>query len=85
VATNLGVLEAKQGDLRDAVMLWQRAFARVPYRSVIGMDLAMAFCAAGQREQARQYVQRVLEFNPDDGQARKMMANLDGKSGRCGP
>jgi len=85
VATNLGVLEAKRGDLRDAVMLWQRAFARVPYRSVIGMDLAMAFCAAGQREQARQYVQRVLEFNPDDGQARKMMANLDGKSGRCGP
>lgn len=85
VATNLGVLEAKQGDLRDAVQLWQRAFARVPYRSVIGMDLAMAFCAAGQRDEARRYVERVLEFNPDYGKAREMLANLGGKSGRCGP
>lgn len=85
VATNLGVLEAKQGNLRDAVKLWQQAFARVPYRSVIGMDLAMAFCAAGQRDEARQYVERVLEFNPDYGKAKEMLAALEGKSGRCGP
>ncbi len=85
VATNLGVLEAKQGNLQGAVKLWQQAFARVPYRGVIGMDLAMAFCAAGQRDEARQYVERVLEFNPDYGRAREMLANLEGKSGRCGP
>jgi predicted Zn-dependent protease len=85
VATNLGVLEAKQGNLRDAVKLWQQAFARVPYRSVIGMALATAFCAAGQRDEARHYVERVLEFNPDYGKAKEMLAALEGKSGRCGP
>jgi len=76
-AANLGILEARSGDLRDAVKLWQPAFQRVPYQSAIGMDLAFAFCAAGQKEDARHYLERVLEFNPDDGTARKMLARLD--------
>jgi len=27
----------------------------------------MTFCGAGQKEEARRYVLRVLEFNPDYG------------------
>ncbi len=84
-ATNLGIIEAREGHLRRAVELWQPAFERVPYRSAIGMDLAMAFCVAGQKDEARRYVERVLEFNPDFGKARQLLAHLNGEPGQCKP
>jgi len=84
-ATNLGILEARSGHLRRAVELWQPAFERVPYRSAIGMDLAMAFCVAGQKDEARRYVERVLEFNPDFGKARQLLAHMDDRQGQCKP
>ena len=84
-ATNLGTLEARAGNLKRAVELWQAAFERVPHRSAIGMDLAMAFCAAGQKDEARRYVTRVLEFNPDFGNAKRLLGRLDGDPVRCRP
>jgi len=48
--------------VRGAAELWERVFRRAPYRSAVGMDLAIVFCVAGQRDVARSYVQRVLEF-----------------------
>ena len=36
-ATNLGVLDAKSGELREAVRLWESAFQRAPGRSGIGV------------------------------------------------
>lgn len=82
-ATNLGALEAKSGDLRGAVKLWQQAFARIPNQSAIGMNLALAFCAAGQTEDARQYVERVLEFNPDFGKAKHLWIHLNTDPVQC--
>jgi len=84
-ATDLGILEARAGNLRRAVELWQGAFARVPDRSAIGMNLAMVFCAAGQKEEARAYVRRVLEFNPDFGKAKSLLGHLDGDPVQCKP
>ena len=84
-ATNLAAVEAKAGNLRGAVALWQGAFARVPHQSAIGMDLAMAFCAAGQKEEARQYVLRVLDFNPDFSNAKRLLQHLNGDPARCKP
>ena len=84
-ATNLGILEARSGDLQDAVRLWQQAFDRVPYRSAIGMDLVLAFCTANQKDEARHYVERVLEFNPDYAVARQMLNRLDTDPGECKP
>ena len=84
-AANLGILEARDGNLRRAVELWQAAFERVPYRSAIGMNLAMTFCAAGQKDEARQYVKRVLEFNPDYGKAKQLLAHLNSEPVRCKP
>jgi hypothetical protein len=84
-ATNLGTLEARAGNLRRAVELWQGAFARVPYRSAIGMDLAMAFCATGQKEEARRYVLRVLDFNPDFTNAKRLLAHLNADPVKCKP
>jgi hypothetical protein len=84
-ATNLGALEARAGKLRRAVELWQGAFDRVPHRSAIGMNLAMAFCAAGQKEEARRYVLRVLVFNPDSMSAKRLLAHLNADSLQCKP
>ncbi len=82
-ATNLGILEAKAANLKAAVRLWQPAFDRVPYRSEIGMDLAMTFCAADQKEEARRYVRRVLEFNPDYKKAKDLLRKMDSDSKDC--
>ena len=84
-ATNLGTLEARAGNLRRAVELWQGAFDRVPHRSAIGMDLSMAFCAAGQMEEARRYVLRVLDFNPDFTNAKRLLAHLNADPVKCKP
>jgi len=84
-AANLGILEARSGNLRRAVELWQGAFKRVPHRSAIGMNLAMVFCSAGQKEEARHYVQRVLEFNPDYGKAKSLLVHLNGDPVQCKP
>jgi predicted CXXCH cytochrome family protein len=84
-AADLGILKAQSGDLRDAVRLWQEAFSRVPNRSPIGMDLAMAFCAAGQRDVAKKYVERVLEFNPDYRKAKSLLEHLGDPTGECKP
>lgn len=84
-ATDLGILEAKKGNLRQAVELWQAAFLRTPNRSAIGMNLAIAFCVAEQKDVAKKYVQRVLEFNPDFGKAKSLLANLDKDPVQCKP
>jgi Cytochrome c554 and c-prime len=84
-ATDLGIIEAREGHLKRAVELWNAAFARVPNRSAIGMDLAMIFCAAGQKDIARKYVDRVLEFNPDYGKAKSLRDHLNQDPVQCKP
>jgi Flp pilus assembly protein TadD len=84
-ATNLGVLEAQSGHLPEGVRLWQGAFQRAPGRSNIGMNLAHAFCSAGQFKEARAYTLRVLEFNPDLGSAKKLLRQLDADPPKCLP
>lgn len=83
VTVNLGALEAKSGDLRDAVRLWEQAFKRVPYKSEIGINLALAFCTSGQTDEARRNVLRVLEFNPDDAEAKRLWSNLNADPVQC--
>jgi len=83
-ATNLGVLEAKSGHMREAVTLWQGSFQRAPGRSSIGMNLARTFCGSGQFDEARTYTLRVLQFNPDLGAAKKLLNGLNADPPKCG-
>lgn len=83
-ATNLGVLEAKTGHLRDAVVLWQSAFQREPGNSGVGMNLARAFCSAGQVDKARDTTLRVLQFNPDLDAAKHLLHDLNQSPSKCG-
>jgi tetratricopeptide (TPR) repeat protein len=82
--TNLGVLEARSGQLNEAVSLWQDAFRRAPGRSEIGMNLARAFCTTRQFNDSRNYTMRVLQFNPDLGQAKAMLKQLNSDPPGCG-
>jgi Tfp pilus assembly protein PilF len=84
-ATNLGVIEAKSGRLRAAVKLWQGAFELAPSKSGIGVSLAHAFCEVGQIDEARSYILRVLEFNPDMGVAKEFLQRLNHTPPDCGP
>ncbi len=82
-ATNLGAIEANRGHLREAVKLWQDAFHRAPGQSRIGMNLARLFCDTGQPGNAREYVLRVLEFNPDLSEAKSLLQRLNGDPPKC--
>jgi tetratricopeptide (TPR) repeat protein len=84
-AVELGVLQTRAGNLRGAAELWEGVFRRVPYRSAVGMDLAIVFCVTGQKEVARQYVQRVLEFNPDYVKGKQLLAHLGEEPVQCRP
>ncbi|HME31206.1 MAG TPA: multiheme c-type cytochrome [Terriglobales bacterium] len=83
-ATNLGVIEANSGHLREAVTLWEGAFERAPGRSSIGMNIARAFCSAGQLDRVRDVTMRVLQFNPDLDSAKKLLNGLNGTPAKCG-
>ena len=83
-ATNLGVIEATRGHLREAVRLWEDAFQRAPGQSRIGMNIARVLCDAGQPGSARDYVLRVLEFNPDLPEAKTLLQGLNGSPPKCG-
>ena len=84
-ATDLGILEARAGNLRHAVELWRGAFNRVPYRSAVGMNLAMAFCVSKQTDVALKFVNRVLEFNPDYVKGKELLVHLQQNPPECSP
>ncbi|MGC2477149.1 MAG: multiheme c-type cytochrome [Candidatus Sulfotelmatobacter sp.] len=84
-ANNLGTLEARAGHLQPAVHLWQQSFEREPYRSIIGMNLSLAFCVDGQVDVARRYLARVLQFDPDSTKAKQLWAHLNADPVQCKP
>jgi hypothetical protein len=83
-ATDLGVIEARQGDLRQALFRWEDAFQRAPGESRLGIDVARALCAAGRVNSARDYVLRVQEFNPDLPEAKSLLQRLNSRTPKCG-
>jgi tetratricopeptide (TPR) repeat protein len=83
VATNLGVIEANRGHLHKAVRLWEDAFQRAPGQSRIGMNIARVLCDAGQPSSARNYVLRVLEFDPDLPEAKNLLQRLNSSAPKC--
>ena len=82
-AANLGVIEIRDGHTGRAVQLWADAFARTPGHSGIGMNLARIYCSAGHIDKARDYISRVLEFNPDLPQAKALMKELSSDAPKC--
>lgn len=82
--TNLGVIKGRTGDLEGALKLWLAAFQNAPDRSGIGLNIARAYCAEGKVSEARTYVLRVLQFNPDLVSAKDMLRQTNGAPSSCG-
>ncbi|HXZ80252.1 MAG TPA: tetratricopeptide repeat protein [Terriglobales bacterium] len=82
-ANNLGAIEAREGNLRNAIQLWDDAFGRAPARSTIGMNLARTFCDAGKADDARSFILRVLEFNPDMQAAKRLLQQINATPSAC--
>lgn len=83
--TNLGVIEAQDGRVDDALKLWRPAFQNAPDRSSIGLNIARAYCADRKLPDARNYILRVLEFNPDLAAAKQMLKRLNRVPPSCSP
>ena len=83
--TNLGVIEAQDGRVDDALKLWRSAFQNAPDRSSIGLNIARAYCAEGELPEARNYILRALEFNPDLAAAKQMLKRLNRVPPSCNP
>jgi Flp pilus assembly protein TadD len=81
--TNLGVIEAQSGSLSKAIELWKAAFGQEPGRSSIGMNLAKLLCAEGKAGEARDAVKRVLQFNPDYPEGKKLLQQLESGPSAC--
>ena len=75
-ATDLGVIAAQTGNLKEAERLWRQAFEREPGSSAIGLNLSKALITEGKREEARETVERVLEFNPDLPEAEQLLERM---------
>lgn len=82
-ATNLGVIEARNGHFLEAIALLRPAFERAPGSSGTGMNLARVLCLEGKIEDARATTSRVLEFNPDMNTAKRFLKNLQDPSPNC--
>ena len=56
---------------------------RAPGQSRIGMNIARLYCNTAQPDSARDYVLRVLEFNPDLPEAKNLLQRLNSGSPKC--
>jgi hypothetical protein len=62
---NLAIYRARKGRVAEAITLWRDVFSRNPALPGPGINLAIAQWEAGQRDSARETVQRLLQFHPD--------------------
>jgi len=83
-AGNLALLKAGGRQYNAAIALWQKAFENDPVELQAGINLALVECGLGKREKALGTLARILEFSPDNGQARGLEEGI--RSGRhvCG-
>jgi hypothetical protein len=80
---NLAVLFAKTGDYATAVKLWQRVFVDDPAQTAAGYNLALGQCRLGMKGEAQATLIRLLQFAPDNQQARTLAASIAGGSQAC--
>ena len=82
-AGNLAVLLAKAHHLEEAVKLWRMVAENNPGETAAGFNLAMGACMMGDSHSAREALQRVIRFSPDDTRARRLLSQLTSGEGPC--
>jgi len=82
--TNYGVLLAQAGQLVEAARLWNAVERQNPGIAELGYDLGVVECSLGNRPAAQRILERLLSFQPDDPQARKLLAEVASGKRDCG-
>jgi tetratricopeptide (TPR) repeat protein len=75
-AGNLALLKAGDRQYGEAIALWERAFGHDPTQTRAGLNLAVVQCGLGSREAALGTLERILEFSPDETQARELAGEI---------
>jgi predicted CXXCH cytochrome family protein len=80
---NTALIDAKSGDLKSAARLWSVVFEHDPTQKAAGFNLASTECQLGDGPAAKQVLDRVLLFSPDNRQARQFAAAIADGSHPC--
>ena len=74
---NLGVLYLQLNQRNDAIAAFQYGLDAAPESDILYVNLAKIFAQNGDREKAKQVMHRLLERNPVNETARKMLRELE--------
>ena len=83
-AGNLALLAAGAHRYEEAAKLLEQSFAEDPGATAAGMNLAVVDCGLGRREAALGVLERILEFSPDSGEARRLKHAIVSGDEVCG-
>jgi predicted CXXCH cytochrome family protein len=75
-AGDLALIEAERRNDQEAIRLWSAVMEHDPAEVKAGMNLAITECAQGKARDAETTLERLLEFSPDDQQARIFAARI---------
>lgn len=81
VWNDLGVLEARRNDYRDAVESFRHAWAGDPTDPDYSFNVGAAYCGLKDYRSAAEYLQKALARNPNDPGVRTLLAYVLGKEG----
>jgi predicted CXXCH cytochrome family protein len=84
-AGDLALLRAGQHQYADAARLWKEVFDRDPAQLGAGMNLVVVECGLGERAAALATLERLIEFAPDNQNAKGMAREIRAGSEKCGP
>jgi Flp pilus assembly protein TadD len=76
---NLGVLYGTQGDSNNAIAAFRYGIQAAPDEDDLYLNLARAYVSVGEREKARQVIERWLERKPGNQTALKALRALETK------
>ncbi len=80
---NLAILLAKSGQLQDARILWRKTFDLNEDIDGPGINLSLVECMLGDKDAARQVLQRVLIYSPDQPIARRKLRAIESGQEAC--
>ena len=80
---NLAILLARSGQLKNAETLWKKTFDLNEDVDEAGMNLALVECMLGDKDTARQVLQRVLLYSPDQPMARRKLQMIQSGQETC--
>ncbi len=80
---DLALIRARDKHFTEAERLWKAAFEHDPVQIGAGLNLGIVECESGDRGEAVEALERVLEFAPDDTQAYGLLNEIESGRKAC--